>query len=360
MRASIPLILALLSGAVAAPARAGLPPPLAESSHMELDARGLRGLRVENPRGLVRVRESRDGRIRVTAHKICRGRDAQQAQQYARETQVTSVREGDRHVIRVGYPRRTQVEIRWWDLIQGGDFSELSRPRAEVRLAIEAPRSLVLDLVSSSGDIEIEGAFAPLRAATASGDITFHGLDAQLSSSSGDIEVRSGRRVSVRTTSGDCTADSLTAGFSFESSSGDLVLAAALDSARVRTASGDVAIAFAARGLDAETSSGELEVASAGGPIRLVSASGGIRVGAAPRWAGLEARTTSGDLRVQLPRGTQARLEASTSSGGIDCQIPITLEQSDRHRLAGRLGAGGPAVRLSSASGDIQVMTGGR
>lgn len=357
MRLPILSLLALLAAAPAAAERAG---PYTESSQQVLEARGLRQLAVDNARGRIQLRESADGRVHVTAYKICRGRDEAEARDYAGQTQVSSVREGSRHSIRVTYPRRTRTQVSWWELLRGGDFSDLSRPRAEVHLLIEAPRALAFSLLSASGDIDARGAFASLEARAASGDIVFAGLDARLHTSSGDVTVLAGRRVSVTTSSGDCTADSVTAAFSYESASGDLTLGAASDSVRVRTSSGDIAIQRAARGLDGEATSGEFEVAEAGGRIRLATASGGISLGAIAPFSGLEASTSSGDLTVRLPRGTRAQLDARTSSGSIDCSIPITLEQSGRRQLAGRIGSGGPPIRLTTASGDIVVMNKGR
>ncbi len=357
MRASILTLMALLA---AAPADAAGGVTHAERSDQVLEARGLRRLHVENPRGLIQVRESRDGRLHVTAHRICRGRDREQALAHAAATQVSLAREGDTQVVRVTYPRRTRVEIGWRDLLRGGDFSDLSRPRAEVRLLIEAPRALAMDLRTAGGDVDVRGDFAPLEAQSTSGDIVFRGRDATLRSTSGDLHVLAGRRVRASTRSGDCTADSLSAPFTFESTSGGLVLGDAADSVRVRTTSGDIAIRRAWRGLDGEARSGGLDVAAVSGRVRLATASGAIRLHAVPPLAGLDASTASGELAVRLAHGTGARLEAETRSGGIDCSIPITLERSERRRIAGRIGSGGPPIRLSSASGDITVSSGGR
>ena len=54
------LLLAVAPDAPAGP-RCGRPPTLREQSQQVVEARGLRGLRVENPRGLVQVTPSRDG-----------------------------------------------------------------------------------------------------------------------------------------------------------------------------------------------------------------------------------------------------------------------------------------------------------
>ncbi len=360
VRLSLLDLAALVAALTVSPVHARDLETVTESSQQVLEVRDLRRLVVDNARGLVRLRESRDGRLHVTAYKLCRGRDAAEARRYASETQVTSVREGDRHVVRVTYPRHVRIQVSWWDVLKGGDLTDLSKPRAEVRLLIEVPRALVAELHTASGDIDAQGEFAPLEAVSASGDIVFSGLDAHLRSSSGEISVLAGRRMRVNTSSGDCEADTVSGRFEFSSSSGDLTLGLARDSVRVRTASGDILIQRAARGLDGEASSGQIDVAEAGGPIRLVSTSGDVSVSAVAPFAGVEATTSSGELTVRLPRGAGARLEASTSSGSIDCSIPITLDRSDRRTMSGRIGSGGPSVRLSSASGDIVVTSGGR
>jgi cytochrome d ubiquinol oxidase subunit II len=79
----------------------------------------IRTIEVGNPRGNVDIGPSPDGRIHVTALKICRGRDEAEAKRLAAQLSVTTVVQGDRYVIKVTYPKRVDIKVNFWDLFSG-------------------------------------------------------------------------------------------------------------------------------------------------------------------------------------------------------------------------------------------------
>jgi DUF4097 and DUF4098 domain-containing protein YvlB len=67
--------------------------------------------------------------------------------------------------------------------------------------------------------------------------------------------------------------------------------------------------------------------------------------------------TTNGALRLRLPDGTGADLDASTTNGSIrlDADTNLVPEGRRKNRLRGDLAGGGPSVRLRTTNGSISI-----
>jgi hypothetical protein len=144
-----------------------------------------------------------------------------------------------------------------------------------------------------------------------------------------------------------------------------------------RSVSGDVE----ARGLrgpvDARSVSGDVNVTSSG-EVSAASVSGDVfaAMGRIPT-RGVEFRSVSGNVTLELPAGTDADFSARTISGEIDSDFPITLQGRQRrgrdddddddrggwphvrvrvgHDMHGTLGRGGPDLSVTTVSGDINL-----
>jgi hypothetical protein len=109
--------------------------------------------------------------------------------------------------------------------------------------------------------------------------------------------------------------------------------------ASVRSTSGDIDIASISADLDARATSGNISVAFAEGPGSSVI------------------RASSGDVKVSLPSSAGFSIDARTSSGDIESEMPVLSEQGrDRHRLMGTVGTPGSAsLRIVTTSGDVRI-----
>jgi hypothetical protein len=108
----------------------------------------------------------------------------------------------------------------------------------------------------------------------------------------------------------------------------------------VRTMSGDIEAAGIGGRSRWATASGDIQVELAGGPVAIETMSGDVELESTAA-IDLSARSVSGDLRLRAPR--IGSLVASTTSGDV--------------HLEAALMAGG-THRLSSVSGDIELVTG--
>ena len=169
---------------------------------------------------------------------------------------------------------------------------------------IQAPANVFLDADSGSGDITDDGI----------------GDTAKLSSGSGNIH-----------------ATGIHGGFTAHTGSGDIYAE--------QSGQGDV---------KADTGSGNIELRNLHGGLRAGTGSGDIKVAGVPSdpW---HLETGSGNIEF-WPGNTSFTLDASTRSGSIHTDREmLTQGSSERNHVIGKIGGGGPTVRVQTGSGDINV-----
>ena len=346
--------LALLPGVLWAEA-----PILREQSRQVVEARGLKGLRVENPRGLVQVSPSRDGRIHLTALKLTTSRTSSRAQEFSGGTRVETSTESGRFVVLVHYPQRQTLHASLSQLFKG----EFDLPRVEVRLALEVPPSLAVDLETTSGDLETSGLAGSQSLQTTSGDIEVRAAGAFLSitTTSGNVMASGVGRAQVRSVSGNVAMDATRGPLDIRTTSGDINVSGVADSLGLSSVSGDIQVDRAPRGLEAGTTSGDIVVDGlAGGQVRLHSTSGDVRFGLDRSLRRADVSTVSGGITARLADGLGCNLTLKSTSGTLDSSAPMKIRTVSRHEMSGTVSGGGPPVVLHSLSGDIAVTGGGR
>jgi hypothetical protein len=334
-------------------------PTLREQSQQVVEARGLTGLRVENPRGLVQVGPSRDGRIHLTALKLTTSRMSARAQDFARGTRVETSTESGRFVVRVHYPQRQTLHASLSQLFKG----EFDLPRVEVRLSLEVPPGLPVDLETISGDLETSGLAGLQSLQTTSGDIEVHAAAAfiTITTTSGNVMASGLGRAQVRSVSGDVTLDAARGPLDIRTTSGDINLSGVTDSLGLSSVSGDIQVDRAPRGLDAGTTSGGIVVDGlAGGLVRLRSTSGDMRFGLDRSLRRADVSTVSGGITARLADGLGCNLTLKSTSGTLDSSVPLKIRTVSRTEMSGAVSGGGSPVVLHSLSGDIAVTGGGR
>lgn len=330
---------------------------LREQSQRDLDAAGIGSVAVENPRGVVQVSAGEPGRIRVTALKIARGNDRRTAEEFARETSVTLSTEGGRCRIQVRYPQRRQVKVGLWEMMSG----EYEFPGVEVRLTLEVPRSLPINLRSTSGDLFTQEMAGRQELDTTSGEIEVNvaGGPVRATTTSGDVRVSARGWARLRSVSGSLLADAVGGPLDAHTTSGELVVRVAEDSLDLGTVSGDIRVDRAPRGIVASTTSGQIETREAAGVVRLSTSSGDVDVRLVEPLARVEVTSSSGDISARLAEGLRCDVELRTSNGTLDTSVPLDVRTMSRHRVAGSVRGGTTPVVLRSSSGDITLSGGG-
>jgi len=192
---------------------------------------------------------------------------------------------------------------------------------------ITVPTDTTVRTRSGSGDQTIEGLHGNETLESGSGDMRLSGL-------TGNIQLRTG--------SGDVRAHDVSGPFSAEAGSGDIQLD--------EKSSGDVRV---------HTGSGNIELRGVNGTLDVQAGSGDVTA-EGNQTGGWEIKTGSGNVDVRLPANASFDLQASTSSGSVVVDQPVTmtvqgnLERAHRS-VEGKVRNGGPVLRIHTGSGDIHI-----
>lgn len=194
-------------------------------------------------------------------------------------------------------------------IVQNGNDIEVGQhthfENISIDYVVTAPRGTVVDAGSGSGDLNISNLGAPLKAGTGSGSIEANDL-------TGDVTLGTG--------SGDIRATMNGAHY-----------------VKAETGSGNIHLQGVTGGLYAETGSGDIEVSGQPGD-------------------GWKLETGSGSVTLNTGSSAKFSLDASTGSGDVHSDPPITTHGTlDRHHVTGDINGGGPIVRVETGSGDVRI-----
>jgi DUF4097 and DUF4098 domain-containing protein YvlB len=71
----------------------------------------------------------------------------------------------------------------------------------------------------------------------------------------------------------------------------------------------------------------------------------------------IHASTSNGAITVHLPSGIGANLTAHASNSSISTEFDVATQGTlEKHRLEGKIGAGGPEIELTTSNGSIRLM----
>lgn len=187
------------------------------------------------------------------------------------------------------------------------------------------------------------------------------------------IEVPRGYNVDLRTSAGDLSVSRLTGDASVKTDAGDIDVADIVGPVHVQTSAGDIELANIKGSVVATTSSGDVLLRDLQGDVNVKTSDGDIK---AQRIDGrIAARTSSGDLNVQLlgsnrgvtldtssgnidllvPTDISALLDASSDSGSVHAELPITTTTVSERRLQGTINGGGDKIHARTSDGDVRL-----
>jgi len=136
------------------------------------------------------------------------------------------------------------------------------------------------------------------------------------------VRVPRGVAVTLTSSNGDIAVTGLTGAFSASASNGRIVGTELHGSAKASTTNGVIHLTMAAIGAD-----------------------------------GVSAETTNGQVIVTLPRSANANLTARVTNGAISHEnLDVQIVESSRRRLDGRIGTGGPTVRVETTNGEVRLI----
>jgi putative adhesin len=214
------------------------------------------------------------------------------------------------------------------------------------------------DGVSISYDVTVPPGTA-LRSKTGSGSQRIEGVDGNVvaSTGSGSVNIRrSGGRVRASTGSGGITAEDVGGAFEASTGSGSIDGMGVKGPVTVRTSSGSIEVT--------QTAGGDVEASSSSGSVRVRGVQGGVRASTTSGSLAIEGQmerewrlsSSSGHVTVSVPASQGFELDASSSSGRINTDFPITVSGTiGKHALRGSARGGGPLLHVRTSSGGISI-----
>jgi DUF4097 and DUF4098 domain-containing protein YvlB len=234
------------------------------------------------------------------------------------------------------------VEQRGSTIRIGKDLANLHNIR--IAYSIQVPHDTEIDSSLTSGTQTIRSVRGPLKATAASGGIRVQQIerDAQVSTFSGSIDAAD-------------VGDNVRA----STKSGSIDIANARGDVQASVLSGSIQISKPGGRVDAETASGAIGVQGATSDVKARTKSGLLLIQGNPGensfW---EVKTASGAVKLIVPSGSNFHLSAQAVSGEIRTDIPIVIEEQDKHSLRARVGNGGSRIEVHTVSGEIRISSG--
>ena len=214
--------------------------------------------------------------------------------------------------------------------------------RVSVDYSIVLPASADVDVKSISGNLKVSGARGEVRAETISGDVTMTDTP---------------RLENAKSVSGDVVLTGV-------SSDGDLAIG---------SVSGNItAKGLKSRGLDLNTVSGDVNISDVSCErLSAKSLSGNVEyAGTIAKTGRYEINSHSGDVRLALANPAGFELDASSFSGSIRSELPMTVggdsaprdrnagrrrDRPDKHSMHATFGDGSATLTVRTFSGDIVI-----
>jgi hypothetical protein len=270
------------------------------------------------------VTTGRDSEIKVEAVKRVRHRDPEEARRLLGQLRVDVTQVGGRLEVRTIYPRTSGRSMSW-----------------SIDYTLTVPATTTLALKTVSGDLSVSGVRGEVRAET----------------TSGDVDITSAPNLAVaKTVSGDVRARDIEGPCSVT----------------LATLSGTViATGVKVRTLDAGAVSGNIQLSNL--QVERLSAkviSGDVEFdGTLARGGRYEFNAHSGNVRLTLLNPTGFELDASTFSGTIRSDFPVTLRSTARsdndprgrrgnstRAIRGTFGDAGALLSVRSFSGTVAIV----
>lgn len=215
---------------------------------------------------------------------------------------------------------------------------------AHADLVIRVPKGQRVELNLAVGHVEANNVEGDLIIDVHSASVAAHGTKGRLSVDAGSGSVR------VEDASGDLDVDT--------GSGSTTVTNVKMTSVSVDAGSGTITL----RGVETQRFSADI---GSGGvqaeglitdDLTVETGSGSVRIELLKVPARTDLDTGSGSVHLVLPAGVNADLDIETGSGGITSDFPVTMNEFGRRQLRGRIGEGGPQIRVNTGSGGVRLI----
>jgi len=227
----------------------------------------------------------------------------------------------------------------------GGRRGEPAFGSVRISYTIETPADTQVTAKSGSGEVDIVGLTQAVKVTLGSGTARVD-------------DVRD--NVTISLGSGGIHVTRIQGGVSFTSGSGTVTFIDIREEVRGSTGSGKIEVDRAHGRVNVRTGSGPIHVSEVSEDVRAATGSGNIEVRGNPAAdAFWDLGTGSGEVALSVPGNASFALTARTSSGRVQVDMPIRIEEQSRRSLRARVGDGQAHVNVETKSGNIRILRAG-
>jgi len=314
-------------------------------------------LLIRNPHGSVTVTgSSDDGQVHVSVHKEAFARNDNNAADKENRLQPTFTRDGTNLTLDVA-------------TVEGG----------QADLTLQVPRTTMLTVRADNGEIDVQEIHAAVSVSANSGDVNLSGIDGAVNvhvnkeasnfaahsiTGSLNIQGRAGD-INVSDITGPVTLagdffgtthlEQINGGVSFKTSrtqfeaaridgTFEIALDADLEADQVM---GPIKLTTRDRGITLDRVQGSVQIANRNGAVSVTSAD---------PLGTIDINNAHGSVDLGVPAGAGFVVNAETKNGDVENDFALkTQGPEDRPALMGKVGNGGPDVKIYTTDGDITV-----
>jgi DUF4097 and DUF4098 domain-containing protein YvlB len=172
-----------------------------------------------------------------------------------------------------------------------------------------------------------------------------------------EVQVPTKTNVEIRTGGGDVKVSHIEGDTNLQTSGGDVGASSLAGNLTARTSGGDVTLRDLAGDVDVRTSGGDITLENARGRVEAHTSGGDVTAAFARGNAkGGEIETSGGDIEIRVDPRVSLILDASTSSGEVTSNLPLTVTgEISPSRLRATLGSGGETLRVHTDGGSVHI-----
>lgn len=127
----------------------------------------------------------------------------------------------------------------------------------------------------------------------------------------------------------------------------------------VTNTNGGIRLSNVAGKHELDTTNGKIEVKRCSGSLEAETTNGAISAELIRVAQGqpLSFETTNGRIEVALPAGVGADVDAATTNGSINSDLPVATTRTGSNSLRGTINGGGTSLRMRTTNGGINIRT---
>jgi hypothetical protein len=182
-------------------------------------------------------------------------------------------------------------------------------------------------------------------------------FNAKVNTSGGNVESKNRvGRSDLTTSGGNVRVEKLDGETLLSTSGGNVDALEVKGNVEAETSGGNVFLENIVGNVKGHTSGGDVEFNGVDGRVQGGTSGGNVTVNVTGENKGIDVETSGGDIEIFIKEGIGADVEAETSGGSVDCDLPVTVRGKVRDsELHGKINGGGNVLRASTSGGSIRI-----